>query len=283
MLEGLRTYPTRFVERIASDQGRFAVKVDEAPGAINESSEQVQAAVATALPRHVPAIVPDLAGAPHVVDQGRRVTVYEDISGGRPPSTTETWYGLGAIVARIHALPPVPRPFAIAVHAAANELERQAADYPFADEFRSLIHRVRRITKHPAATIHGEINLSNVAQRPDGELVLLDWSLRRATLHLPSDAQMRGPWVPESDLRLRSQEHADSTATAGHALDDEASQRVSRVSQWIRQGQTRWTSGRRSLVSGWRRGAPLRRSGPDPPCPAYVQTFLGNPRRSGGG
>ncbi|REF36225.1 phosphotransferase family protein [Thermasporomyces composti] len=78
-------------------------------------------------------------------------------------------------LARIHALPPVPQPFAIPVQAAANELDQHAADYPFADEFRSLIHRVRRISECPAATIHGEINLSNVAQRPDGELVLLDW------------------------------------------------------------------------------------------------------------
>jgi len=38
LLERLRTYPTRFVERVASDQGWFAVKVDEAPGAIEEGS-----------------------------------------------------------------------------------------------------------------------------------------------------------------------------------------------------------------------------------------------------
>ncbi|MGH3490915.1 MAG: hypothetical protein ACRDP8_23760 [Actinopolymorphaceae bacterium] len=40
--------------------------------------------------------MPDLSGALHVVDHGRRVTVHEDIGGGQPPSNTQTWSGLGA-------------------------------------------------------------------------------------------------------------------------------------------------------------------------------------------
>ncbi|WP_345482868.1 phosphotransferase [Actinopolymorpha pittospori] len=75
----------------------------------------------------------------------------------------------------MHALPTVSKDFAIPVQAAANELDQQAGDYPFAEDFRSLTHRVRRISDQPGATIHGEVNLSNVRQRPDGDLVLLDW------------------------------------------------------------------------------------------------------------
>lgn len=175
VLERLQTFPTRYVERIASDQGGFAVKVDDAPGALVEGSEQVQSAVAIALPQHVPAIVPDLSGALHVIDRGRRVTVHEDIGGGRPASNARTWSGLGVVLARLHALPAVSRPFAIPVQAAANELDRQAADYSFAEDFGALTQRVRRIGDDPAATVHGEVNLSNVRQRSDGELVLLDW------------------------------------------------------------------------------------------------------------
>ena len=175
VVERLQTYPTRFVERIVSGQGSFAVKVDDAPGPLVEGSEQVQSAVASELPRHVPAIVPDLSGALYVVDRRRRVTVYEDIDGGRPAPGAQTWTALGTLLARMHALPTVPRPFGISVQAAANELARQADDYPFGEDFRSLTHRVRRIRDHPAATVHGEVNLSNVRQRPNGELVLLDW------------------------------------------------------------------------------------------------------------
>lgn len=112
--------------------------------------------------------MPGRSGALSVVDGGRRVTVYEDIGGGRPAAHAKTWRGLGAILAKMHGLAPVPRPFAIAIQAAADELERQADDYPFADQFRSLIPRVRRISEQPAATIHGEINLSKVCQRPNG-------------------------------------------------------------------------------------------------------------------
>ncbi len=101
--------------------------------------------------------------------------VYEDIDGGQPAAIAQTWGALGTILARMHALPAVPRPFGISVQGAANELARQADDYPFAEDFRSLTQRVRRIRDHPAATIHGEVNLSNVRQRPDGDLVLLDW------------------------------------------------------------------------------------------------------------
>lgn len=175
VVERLQTYPTRLVERIVSVQGSFAVKVDDAPGALVQGSEQVQSAVARALPRQVPRIVPDLSGGLFVVDQGRRVTVYEDIDGDRPAAIAQTWSALGTILARLHALPAVPRPFGIPVQAAADELARQADDYPFGEDFCPLTQRVRRIRDDPVATIHGEVNLSNVRQRPDGELVLLDW------------------------------------------------------------------------------------------------------------
>ncbi|MEQ4210410.1 phosphotransferase [Actinopolymorpha sp. B9G3] len=175
VLERLQTYPTRFVERIVSDQGCFAVKFDAQPDSAAEGSEQVQAALASALPRHVPAMTPDLSGALYVVDNGRRVTVFEDISGGPPASGTATWRGLGAILAQMHALPAVPRAFDIPVQAGANELDRLADDYPFADEFRLLALRIWRISEQPSATIHGEVNLGNARLRPDGDLVLVDW------------------------------------------------------------------------------------------------------------
>ncbi|WP_238362514.1 phosphotransferase enzyme family protein [Actinopolymorpha pittospori] len=176
LLQRLQTYPTRYVGRIVCDQGCFAVKVDADPGPGVEGSQHVQLAVARALAHHVPAIVPDLSGAPYVVDKdGRRLTVFEDIRGGQPTSSAPTWHRLGAILAQMHALPTVSKDFAIPVQAAANELDQQASDYPFAEDLRSLTHRVRRISDQPAATIHGEVNLSNVRQRPDGDLVLLDW------------------------------------------------------------------------------------------------------------
>lgn len=174
-VERLQTFPTRFVQRISSEQGCFAVKVDAEPGAAVEGSACVQLAVGAALPRHVPSIKRDRSGALAVVEQGQRITVAEDISGGRPASNIRTSSRLGALLADLHALPSVPRPYAIPVPAAADELARQANDYPFAATFRTLSDRVRRIADQPAATIHGELNLSNVVQRCDGDLVLVDW------------------------------------------------------------------------------------------------------------
>ncbi|WP_175548659.1 phosphotransferase enzyme family protein [Mangrovactinospora gilvigrisea] len=173
--ERLQTFPSRFVERIQADQGSFAVKVDQEPGTMVEGSDQVQAGVAALLPRHVPTIIPDRTACLWAIDQGRRITVHEDIDGGHPASDQSTWSRLGTLLARMHALPHAPRAFAIPVAVAADELDRLAGDYPFCEDFRALLPRVRLIDDEPAATIHGEVNLSNVRQRTTGELVLLDW------------------------------------------------------------------------------------------------------------
>lgn len=175
VIERLQTYSTRQVRRITSDQGRFAVKVDYGAALVNREIGHVQAAVARALPRHVPMILPDRSGAFVVVNKGLSIAVHEDIDGGRPSSSAYTWSRLGALLATLHSLPPDPRPFAIPLHAAVNELSEHAAGYAFATQFRMLAERLRRIGGHPAATIHGEVNLSNVLQRSTGDLVLVDW------------------------------------------------------------------------------------------------------------
>lgn len=174
-LERHQSYPTRWVHRIVSDQGRFAVKVDAAPGSTVEGSEAVQVAAHRALPAHVPQVRPTTNGDLAAVVAAHRMTVVEDIAGGSPSPTTETWAQLGEILARLHAETLEVRPFAVPIGAAVGELERLADRYSFAAEFRGLIPRVASLSATPAATIHGELNLSNVLCRPDGEVVLIDW------------------------------------------------------------------------------------------------------------
>ncbi|HVX45726.1 MAG TPA: phosphotransferase, partial [Mycobacteriales bacterium] len=169
----LQSYPTRTVHRITSDQGAFAVKVDEAPG---PDPGAVQSAAARELPGSVAGIRRTLGGSLSALHGECRITVYEDVCGGHPPATPETWSALGTLLARLHAIPVSVRPFAVPIGAAASELERLSGDYSFAAEFRSLARRVREIQPSPAAAIvHGEVNLTNVLRRPTGELVLIDW------------------------------------------------------------------------------------------------------------
>lgn len=84
VIERLQTYSTRHVRRITSDQGRFAVKVDHGSAAAKNKAGDVQAEVAMALPRHVPMIRPDLAGAFAVVNGGLSIAVHEDIDVDHP-------------------------------------------------------------------------------------------------------------------------------------------------------------------------------------------------------
>lgn len=172
----LQSYPTRTVYRVASEQGTFAVKIDAAPGPDFTGSDEVQDQAAQALPGHVAGIRRTRAGELSVLHRDCRVTVFEDIAGGHPPATPETWSGLGMVLAELHAVRAETRPFGVPVQAAASELERLAGNYSFATHFRSLAARVREIEPAPAtAIVHGEVNLTNVLQRPDGELVLIDW------------------------------------------------------------------------------------------------------------
>lgn len=170
-----QSYPTRTVYRIGSHQGEFAVKVDAEPGELVDGSEVVQAAAHRALPAHVPQVRSTVDDELAVVVCGRRVTVGEDIGGGHPSPTPTTWARLGEILARLHNTASATRPYVVPIPGAVAELTRLATRYPFAEEYRKLIPRVSALSTSPAATIHGEVNGSNVLCRPSGEIVLIDW------------------------------------------------------------------------------------------------------------
>ncbi|MEP6631745.1 MAG: phosphotransferase [Lapillicoccus sp.] len=176
VLDHVQSYPTRSVFRVATSDGTVAVKVDRQPPPREAvGSEAVHHDVALRLPEHLPRLRPTTSGSFAVHRPGLRVTVSEDIPGGPPPDTVETWAALGSILARLHALTPVSRPFAIPVHAAIEELATQSAAYGFGAEFRALLPRAADIDVGATATIHGEVNLSNCLARADGTIVLIDW------------------------------------------------------------------------------------------------------------
>lgn len=176
VLEHVQSYPTRSVFRVATSDGTLAVKVDRQPPPREAvGSEAVHHDVALRLPEHLPRLRPTTSGSFAVHRPHLRVTVCEDIPGGPPPDTVETWAALGSILAQLHALPPVPRPFTIPVRTAIEELATQSAAYDFGVEFRALLPRAADIDAGAAATIHGEVNLSNCLARADGTIVIIDW------------------------------------------------------------------------------------------------------------
>ena len=174
VLEHVQSYPTRSVFRVATSGGTLAVKIDRQPGEDAVVSETVQRDVALRLPEHLPRLRPTTDGSLAVHRPRLRVTVSEDIPGGPPPDTVETWAALGSILARLHALTPVSRPFAIPVRAAIEDLATQSAAYDFGAEFRALLPHAADINGGATATIHGEVNLSNCLARADGTIVLND-------------------------------------------------------------------------------------------------------------
>lgn len=176
VLEQVQSYPTRSVYRVVTSDGTLAVKVDrEPPPREPVGSDAVHHDVALRLPDHLPRLRPTTKGSLAVHRPDLRVTVMEDIPGGPPPDTARTWAALGSILAQLHALTPVSRPFAIPVQAAIEDLATQSAAYDFGVEFRAVLPRAADIDAGATATIHGEVNLGNCLARPDGTIVLVDW------------------------------------------------------------------------------------------------------------
>lgn len=170
-----QTYPSRFVQRLESDQGAFALKVDRQPGSMVAGSERIQQHVASALPGHAPLIRAALDGELAVVEQGSRFVLQDDVGSGAPDDSRATWGRLGAILGALHALPAIGRPFAIPVGAACDELAIQANGYPFGADLLAMLSRLRQIATSPRATLHGEVNLANAVLGRCGDIALVDW------------------------------------------------------------------------------------------------------------
>jgi len=171
-----QTSPTRCVLRIVTTSGtELALKVAaESPPGVT-GGEHVQHYVAQLRPGLAAPLQPMSTGELSATVNGCRVTLADWVVGHPPDSSTAVWSAIGSALAELHALPPGPRRFALPIPAVARELDQQANEYAFGDDFRNLIPRIRALAVVPEATIHGEINAANTVIGDDGHVTFLDW------------------------------------------------------------------------------------------------------------
>lgn len=191
----LHRYATRTVVAARSDQGRFIVKSyrdDAALGLVEPSVAEIDRRLGIfdyfdeSGFGHAPSLRKTVEGERVVREGGLTIYILARIDGAPPPSTPETWAELGRIAASLNARTDYPYDYGIPVAGAIAELTAQAASYPFAKEFRSLVAMLDVLMDQPHALIHGELNPANAILAPAGRLSVLDW-----------DQAGTGPWALE--------------------------------------------------------------------------------------
>ncbi len=187
----------------ATGQGEIGVKAYETGrelGLVAPSEDQVnqQLGIHDYLSRgkfrHAPALLPTRDGARFAHVEGLTLVVQERVEGRTPPNVPGSWADLGRIARALNADTTYTQPFAIDPAGAIAELATQAGTYPFAREFLDLVAGLDVLVAQPQCLIHGEINLANAIQCPDGRLVLIDW-----------DQAGRGPRALEAGYPLVTQ------------------------------------------------------------------------------
>ena len=139
-------------------------------------------------------MLPTRDGARFAEVEGSIIVVQERVEGRTPPNAPATWTELGRIARTLNADTTYAQPFAIDPAGAIAELATQARAYPFAKSFLDLVAGLHVLIAQPQALIHGEINLANAIQCPDGRMVLVDW-----------DQAGRGPRALEAGYPLITQ------------------------------------------------------------------------------
>lgn len=176
--ETFQTYPTRRVHRLHSAQGEFVAKIDGQPPAYVTACERgaiFEFLVGCAFP-HSPLLLKTRDGQPLLYQEGQSVLILEFIAGGQPDNSPATWQKLGQIAAGLNAITTCPVPYAIPTAGAIAELTAQAHSHPYPKQFLELIALLAPLLDLPAqGLVHGELNRTNVRQRRDGTLVVLDW------------------------------------------------------------------------------------------------------------
>jgi Ser/Thr protein kinase RdoA (MazF antagonist) len=176
--ETVQSYPTRRVVQIQTEQGTFVAKVDDQPLACDVASQAygVFDFLASRSFPHIPVLLKTKDGHTLLHTPQQSVALMEYLDGAKPDASCSTWDELGAIAHTLNAFTDYPRSYAIETEGAIAALLEQANTHPHRAQFQGFVSALTPLVHAPPdGLLHGEINLSNVARRRDGTLVLLDW------------------------------------------------------------------------------------------------------------
>lgn len=167
----------RTLVRFDAAEGRFLYRVAD-PSKARSLDRELQAF--GFLPRRgfasIPRLVPARSGALFEEMAGRRVYALEFVEGDHPAATPETYAVLGRLTADLHGIEGYPHRSEFDVDLIAeHDLSHRAEGLPFAAEFMDIARSLPRFGHLPSALIHTDIGPQNAIQRPNGDIVLIDW------------------------------------------------------------------------------------------------------------
>ena len=172
----------RGVFTVASREGTFAAKVNDAPPDAHVATKELDVFTYLADRRyvHVPELVWTRQRAPLVHTGNRSVVLMEHVPGHFDPDAPlppASWAELAQALAALNRFDDYPQLWGKAfIEQVPEELRAKVRDQPIEAEFLELLDRVVSLRETPRMSlVHAEVNPANSGRRADGTIVLLDW------------------------------------------------------------------------------------------------------------
>jgi Ser/Thr protein kinase RdoA (MazF antagonist) len=95
---------------------------------------------------------------------------------GKPPITSEkNYHELGKLTARLHLLKDYPTTTGFTAATVIPEMVEKNKIYPIGQKYKNALKSLPDFSHFPTSLIHTDIGLNNSIQRPNGQIVLIDW------------------------------------------------------------------------------------------------------------
>jgi len=124
---------------------------------------------------HIPLLLKTQKGEDFQQIDQKFVYLLEYIEGKNPDPTPETYSKLAKIMAELHDVRDYPYTTDFKTSGIVPDLYKNSENYAFGAEYRSVLDRLPNFDIFPQALIHTDIHPSNSIQKPDGDIVLVDW------------------------------------------------------------------------------------------------------------
>jgi Ser/Thr protein kinase RdoA (MazF antagonist) len=175
--ETLQLKGGREVYTLVSDGRKYVLKI--ADKSKDEKGIERDTFIFSYLPQNgfenIPKLVPTRDQARYININGQFAYILEYVEGKRPPSNVATWTGLGCLAGKLHKVKDYPykTPFMFGTEKA--KLPAIAETLPFKDDYLKLVETLPNFDIFPQSLIHSDIGPHNSVQKPDGEIVFIDW------------------------------------------------------------------------------------------------------------
>lgn len=162
---------------IESKQGKFIVKMVDAPSAkVMAASLHIFDFLHTQNVTFAPELLRCRDGAAFQQWASGFAYIYGFVPGETPEPTPENYAKLGAVIGHLHGLQGYQHPSRWTTRDVIGHIiYDRAPQLPYQLEYLEIARQLRDLDGLPQCLIHGDVALINAIQKPDSDLVLIDW------------------------------------------------------------------------------------------------------------